>query len=292
MLKDLSVKHLLTAVIATSPLCRSTVSAPGVTDQALRTNLTTSHGAIGGMSCQFVSTTNAWQGWKSVQVDLRGWSNEIEVSTAVASDHPALGTVWLSAMAGPGSGWFCRWASNSFRTGAEFTIVEHSESVDLAWIGNSYSGRGSGSSWQLIRRAETGSSTDSVVSSLSSNQYDDYPFTAGENPPPATAQGRHRLLLPPGRYSFEIEGSANSSSQSIRAAVSFDTDGDGRPDLSQACPADADMDGNVDFGDLALVLMDFGTAVRDSDLDASGTVDAADLAIVVLHFGPCPSLQP
>jgi hypothetical protein len=52
------------------------------------------------------------------------------------------------------------------------------------------------------------------------------------------------------------------------------------------------MDGNVDFGDLALVLMDFGTAVRDSDLDANGTVDAADLAIVVLHFGPCPSLQP
>jgi hypothetical protein len=188
-MKDASVKHLLTAVIATSPLCRSTVSAPGVTDQALQTNLETSHGAAPGMSCQFVSTTNAWQGWKSVQVDLRGWSNGIEVSTTVASDHPALGTVWLSAMAGPGYGMFCRPASNSFRTGAEFTIVENSEPIDLAWIGNLNSDLGSGSSWQLIRRAETGSGTGSVVSSLSSNPYDDHPFTAGENPPPRDGAG-------------------------------------------------------------------------------------------------------
>lgn len=56
-----------------------------------------------------------------------------------------------------------------------------------------------------------------------------------------------------------------------------------------SCQADLDLDGRVDFGDVALAMLDFGPCdACVSDLDGSGVVDFADLAWVLLEFGPCP----
>jgi formylglycine-generating enzyme required for sulfatase activity len=55
-----------------------------------------------------------------------------------------------------------------------------------------------------------------------------------------------------------------------------------------ACPADADGSKTVDFGDVALILLDFGACAGcASDLDGTGTVDNGDVALALLEFGPC-----
>jgi formylglycine-generating enzyme required for sulfatase activity len=56
------------------------------------------------------------------------------------------------------------------------------------------------------------------------------------------------------------------------------------------CPADTDGSKAVDFGDVALILLDFGPCVGcSSDLDGTGTVDSGDVAMALLEFGPCIS---
>jgi hypothetical protein len=60
-------------------------------------------------------------------------------------------------------------------------------------------------------------------------------------------------------------------------------------DLEGGCCA-SDLDGSesVDFGDVALLLLQMGDLGGPADLDASGTVDSADLALALLDYGPCP----
>lgn len=59
---------------------------------------------------------------------------------------------------------------------------------------------------------------------------------------------------------------------------------------SPPCPGDLDGSRAVDFGDVALALLDFGPCAGCvSDMDATGVVDFGDVALVLLQFGPCPS---
>jgi hypothetical protein len=55
------------------------------------------------------------------------------------------------------------------------------------------------------------------------------------------------------------------------------------------CVSDIDGSAAVDFGDIALVLLDFGPCEGcPTDLDGSGAVDFGDAALVLLDYGPCP----
>jgi hypothetical protein len=53
------------------------------------------------------------------------------------------------------------------------------------------------------------------------------------------------------------------------------------------CPSDLDGSGGVDFGDVALLLLQMGDLGGPADLDASGTVDSADISLLLLDYGPC-----
>jgi hypothetical protein len=66
----------------------------------------------------------------------------------------------------------------------------------------------------------------------------------------------------------------------------LDVDGDGWIDLCVGVSPDLDGDGAVDFGDVALVLLDFGPCAGcPADQDLNGTVDFGDVALVLLSFG-------
>ncbi|MCE9619933.1 MAG: CotH kinase family protein [Planctomycetes bacterium] len=55
------------------------------------------------------------------------------------------------------------------------------------------------------------------------------------------------------------------------------------------CPYDLDGSGEVDGGDIGLVLLDFGPCPGcPTDIDGSGEVDGGDIGLVLLDFGACP----
>jgi hypothetical protein len=61
----------------------------------------------------------------------------------------------------------------------------------------------------------------------------------------------------------------------------------GVPDACEMSPGDLDLNGVIDFGDVALITLDFGPCSDClSDLDGSGVVDFGDVALALLNFGP------
>ena len=54
------------------------------------------------------------------------------------------------------------------------------------------------------------------------------------------------------------------------------------------CPGDLDGGGQVDGGDLGLLLAAWGTSDPSADLNGDGTVDGADLGLLLASWGPCP----
>jgi len=54
------------------------------------------------------------------------------------------------------------------------------------------------------------------------------------------------------------------------------------------CPGDLDGGGQVDGGDLGLLLAAWGTSDPEADLNGDGTVDGADLGLILAAWGPCP----
>ncbi len=53
------------------------------------------------------------------------------------------------------------------------------------------------------------------------------------------------------------------------------------------CPADLDVFGAVDIGDLLAILTAWGNKGGPECLDGSGFVDIGDLLIVLTAWGPC-----
>ena len=61
----------------------------------------------------------------------------------------------------------------------------------------------------------------------------------------------------------------------------------GRLDACEFALGDMDLNGIIDFGDVALIMLDFGPCAGcHSDLDGNGVVDFGDVAMVLLNFGP------
>lgn len=72
-----------------------------------------------------------------------------------------------------------------------------------------------------------------------------------------------------------------------------DMDGDGIGDACESwCRADLDLDGEVGFADLLMLLGSWGAgAGQRADIDGSGVVDIADLLILLSDWGPCPQVD-
>jgi hypothetical protein len=76
----------------------------------------------------------------------------------------------------------------------------------------------------------------------------------------------------------------------IADGTSPDDDGDGVPDeCAVSCATDLDATGAVDFQDLLLLLLAWGTCDGCAeDVNGDGAVDFQDLLLVLLEWGPCP----
>ncbi len=62
----------------------------------------------------------------------------------------------------------------------------------------------------------------------------------------------------------------------------------GPPNGASCCRSDVDASGQIDFGDVALMMLDFGPCAGcATDLDDNGVVDQGDVALALLDFGPC-----
>lgn len=63
--------------------------------------------------------------------------------------------------------------------------------------------------------------------------------------------------------------------------------GSTRTSAAPACATPGDLDGNgiVDSGDIAVLLLRFGTGDAAADLDGSGVVDSGDIGVLLLLFG-------
>jgi hypothetical protein len=52
-------------------------------------------------------------------------------------------------------------------------------------------------------------------------------------------------------------------------------------------PGDLDLNGMIDFGDVALIILDFGPCAGcPTDLDGNGVVDMGDVSLLLVAFGP------
>lgn len=169
-----------------------------------------------------------------------------------------------------------------------FRVTDAPESIDIAWLGyTQFDDRGF-ARWTLKQT----DAADTVIAGLTIPASPALPSPSGVFKPDPALEGRIRLLLPPGSYRLETYTECRSSDVRLRTLLSFDTDRDGHSDVAETCPSDLDGNGDTDFADLSLLLMDMGDSGTMTDQDGSGTVDLADLAMLVTSVGPCPAVLP
>jgi hypothetical protein len=89
----------------------------------------------------------------------------------------------------------------------------------------------------------------------------------------------HLTGLRPGEYTLEVSR-ADTASGSVMAYASWIVDASG-----MGLEGDVDGNGLVDFGDVALALLNFGVDEPSSDLDVNGVVDFGDVALILLNYG-------
>ena len=96
---------------------------------------------------------------------------------------------------------------------------------------------------------------------------------------PATYEFLFANTISIGTLSWEVIG--------LDASLFVPDFGNGR--FHVACPADFDLDGDVDQADLAdLLAAWFDNPGHPADFDGDGDVDSADLAQLLVTWGPCP----
>jgi hypothetical protein len=90
-------------------------------------------------------------------------------------------------------------------------------------------------------------------------------------------------ILPPGATAnLLVSGTFSQGSSTTTASANLQATG------RRICPIDFDASGVIDFGDLTLVLLDFGPCDAClTDVDRTGEVDYGDLVLLLLEFGPC-----
>jgi len=90
-------------------------------------------------------------------------------------------------------------------------------------------------------------------------------------------------ILPPGATANLLVNGTFSQGSST-TAVSANLQASGR----RICPIDFDLSGAIDYGDVVLLLLDYGPCEAcAADVDGTGEVDFGDLVLVLLEFGPC-----
>jgi hypothetical protein len=90
-------------------------------------------------------------------------------------------------------------------------------------------------------------------------------------------------VLPPG-WTANLLMNATYADGTAVTAASAGLVASGR----RICAIDLDINGVVDFGDVVLLLLDFGPCPGcASDVDGTGEVDFGDVVLLLLEFGPC-----
>jgi len=99
----------------------------------------------------------------------------------------------------------------------------------------------------------------------------------------AVDSGAVRFLM----WASDCDGNGVPDRCDIDSAAASDINGDGVPDRCGGVLYDLDGSGTVDYGDVALVLMDLGACAAPcaSDFNADGSVDLGDIALLLLQFG-------
>jgi len=90
-------------------------------------------------------------------------------------------------------------------------------------------------------------------------------------------------ILPPGATAnLLVNGTFSEGSSTTTASTNLLATG------RRICPIDFDVSGVIDYGDVTLVLLEFGPCEGcATDVDGTGEVDYGDLVLVLLEFGPC-----
>ena len=99
----------------------------------------------------------------------------------------------------------------------------------------------------------------------------------------ATDSGAARIVM----WGSDCNGNGVPDRCDIDAGVESDVNGDGVPDACGGIVYDLDGSGSIDFGDIALLLLEMGPcpAPCPNDLSGDGIIDFGDIALLLLQFG-------
>lgn len=179
----------------------------------------------------------------------------------------------------------CEESRVTFLRSISFRVFDAAEPFDIAWLGTAQLDPRGFARWSLKQT----DAADLVVAGLTIPASPATPRPEGVMPPDPAIDGRMRFLLPPGSYRLEMYAECRSTDVRLRTLISFDTDRDGLSDFAEDCPTDLDGNGDTNFADVSLLLMEMGDSGSMSDQDGSGTVDLSDLALLLQGLGPCPA---